>query len=192
MREFAAQFEVEGSDPLAGDEARDSEARFSALVDRQARFIFRVANALLRNAYEAEEVVQETFVKVYQGGRWEAIADEKAFLATVAWRIATEKLAKRKRERQRDVGVQEIPSREADPEQGAISSNRNAIVRGLVDGLPEELRQPLALSAVEGLNSREIARAMGIAEGTVRTRVMRARRLLKQKLEVLIGGRYEH
>ena len=51
-----------------------------------------------------------------------------------------------------------------------------------MDALPEELRQPLALSTVQELNSREIAAILDIPEGTVRTRLMRARQLLKQKL----------
>ena len=51
----------------------------------------------------------------------------------------------------------------------------------------EDLRQPLALSAVDELTSREIAEVMGINEGTVRTRIMRARQILKQKLEKLHG-----
>jgi len=52
----------------------------------------------------------------------------------------------------------------------------------LIDALPEELRQPLALSTVEELTSPEVARILGIPEGTVRTRLMRAREILKQKL----------
>jgi RNA polymerase sigma-70 factor, ECF subfamily len=53
----------------------------------------------------------------------------------------------------------------------------------MIDGLPEELRQPLALSTMDELSSREIADIMGIAEGTVRTRLWRARQILKRKLE---------
>jgi RNA polymerase sigma-70 factor (ECF subfamily) len=69
------------------------------------------------------------------------------------------------------------------PEDAMVSADWSAAVHRLVDALPEELRQPLALAAVEELNSREIAQVMGIAEGTVRTRIMRARQMLKQKLE---------
>jgi RNA polymerase sigma-70 factor (ECF subfamily) len=61
-----------------------------------------------------------------------------------------------------------------------VTADWNAAVHRLVDALPQELRQPLALSTVEEMNSREIAQAMGIAEGTVRTRIMRARRILKR------------
>jgi len=57
----------------------------------------------------------------------------------------------------------------------------------MIDALPEHLRQPLALSTVEEMTSREIAEAMGIPEGTVRTRLMRARQILKQRLAVFMG-----
>jgi len=60
----------------------------------------------------------------------------------------------------------------------------------MIDALPEELRQPLALSAIDEMNSREIALILGIPEGTVRTRIMRARQMLKQKLAGLAEKRY--
>jgi len=176
---------------VAHQEAADSDARFCALVERQARFVFRVAHALLRKVHDAEDVVQETFVKVYRGGKWESVENERAFLATVAWRIAVERLAKRRREKPSEMPVWEMQSRDADPEQNAIRASWNRVVHGVMDGLPEELRQPLALSTVEDLNSREIARVMRIPEGTVRTRLMRARQLLRAKLSALMEGRYE-
>ena len=63
-------------------------------------------------------------------------------------------------------------------------------VHRLIDALPEELRQPLALSTVQELNSREIAAILDIPEGTVRTRLMRARQLLKEKLAAQLEVRY--
>src|SRR5260221_1443237 len=68
------------------------EGRFAALVERQARFVFRVAYALLRNPHDAEDVVQETFLKLYRTGAWERMQNEKGFLARTAWRIAVERL----------------------------------------------------------------------------------------------------
>ena len=56
----------------------------------------------------------------------------------------------------------------------------------MIAALPEDLRQPLELSTVQELNSVEIAEVMGIPEGSVRTRLMRARRLLKEKLATLM------
>ncbi len=69
-----------------------------------------------------------------------------------------------------------------------MASNWEAAVHRLIDSLPEELRQPLALSAE--MTSREIAATMGIAEGTVRTRLMRARQILREKITAMEERRY--
>jgi RNA polymerase sigma-70 factor (ECF subfamily) len=61
----------------------------------------------------------------------------------------------------------------------------------MIDALPEELRVPLVLSAFEELNSREIGRVLSIPEGTARTRIQRARQLLRQKLEAQDARRQE-
>ena len=159
--------------------ARESE--FSALVERQSRFVFRVAYALLRNPADSEDVVQETFLKLYRNGAWRRMEDERAFLARTAWRLALNK----KR-------VKQIEAPEATitmtPEQQAITENATAVLHRMIDSLPEELRQPLALSSLEEMSSREIAEVMGLPEGTVRTRLLRARQMLKQKLMPLLGS----
>ena len=163
------------------------EERFSALVTRQSRFVFRIAYTLLRNSHDAEDAVQETFLKLYRTGAWEEIRDEKAFLARTAWRVAVDR-------RPKALTVEsekEIPSSAPNPEQAAIRADWNAVIHRLVDGLPEILRQPLALSTVEEMDSRQIAEVMGIPEGTVRSRLMRARGILREKLEALKEGRHE-
>jgi RNA polymerase sigma-70 factor (ECF subfamily) len=187
----AVAFEEPGL--AARQETAAREARFAGLVERQSRFVFRVAYALLRNSHDAEDAVQETFLKLYRAGAWDAIENERAFLARAAWRIAVDKLKRRGRAaRPLDAELASCGGRGgANPEEALVAADWNAAVHRLMDALPQELRQPLALSTVEEMNSREIARAMGIAEGTVRTRIMRARQILKQKLAGLMEGRYE-
>jgi RNA polymerase sigma-70 factor (ECF subfamily) len=75
------------------------------------------------------------------------------------------------------------------PEDEVIAADWNSAVHRMLDGLPREFRQVLVLSGIDGLNSREIATVMGIAEGTVRTRLMRARQMMKQKIASLQGDR---
>lgn len=163
------------------DRTVEREARFAALVERQSRFVFRVAFAILRNAHDSEDVVQEAFLRLYKSGAWQEMKDEKAFLARTAWRLAVDRLPKRRAE-QVDA---DSKSHEMTPEDAAIAADWNAAIHRLVDALPEDLRQPLALSTVQEMNSREIAEVMGIAEGTVRTRLMRARQILKQKIAAM-------
>jgi RNA polymerase sigma-70 factor (ECF subfamily) len=166
------------------------EERFAGLVERQSRFVFRVAYAIVRNSQDAEDVVQETFLKLYRTGAWEGIRDERAFLARVAWRMAVERLPRGRMRCEPEQGSREPMAPGASPEEAAIAADWNAAVRRMVDALPEELRQPLALSTVEDLSSREIGEVMGIPEGTVRTRLMRARQILKEKVARATEGRY--
>lgn len=167
------------------ERAAAQEARFADLVRRQSRFLFRVAYAVLRNPADAEDVVQDTFLKLYRTGAWESMRDERAFLARAAWRMAVAKLP---RARDSELDRETPVSREDNPEQAAVLADWNAVVHRMMDALPEHLRQPLALSAVEELNSRQIAEIMGIREGTVRTRILRARQILKEKLAGLMEG----
>lgn len=67
----------------------------------------------------------------------------------------------------------------------ALSADWNATIHKLIDALPEELRQPLALSAVDELNSTQISQILKISDGTVRSRLLRARQILKTKLTAL-------
>ncbi len=166
------------TDTLAENVERSSDARFTELVERQSRFVFKVAWAILRNQQDAEDIVQETFLKLYRNNAWEGIGDERAFLARASWRLAVDRM----RTRRRVPAEPEPPAPSATPEQAAIAGNRTAIVHQLMDALPEELRQPLALSAIDEMTSPKIASILGIPEGTVRTRIMRARQMLKHKL----------
>jgi RNA polymerase sigma-70 factor (ECF subfamily) len=169
-------------------------AEFTALVQRQSRFVFRVAYAVLLNAADAELVVQETFLKLYRNRGWKDVENERAFLARVAWRIAVDRRPQAARP---DASVNSAAEDFSDtasprpgPEQLLLSADLHAVVHSMIDALPEELRVPLVLSAFDDLNSREIGRVLGIPEGTVRTRLQRARQLLRQKLGALEETRY--
>lgn len=166
------------------------DAEFTALVERQSRFAFRVAYAVLLNAADAEDAVQETFLKLYRSGEWREARNERAYLARVAWRAAVDR--RRALGRPED-GCDAMPERaaaEADPEEQAVMADRAARVHAMIDALPEELRVPLVLAANEEMNSREIGEALGIPEGTVRTRLQRARQVLRRKLAGLEAARY--
>lgn len=165
------------------------EEKFTALVRRQSRFVFRVAYAVLLSAADAEDVVQETFLKLYRNRGWQNMENERAYLARVTWRIAvdrrrrTAELADSHLTATLDLSSQ--PSPQPGPEQTLLSADQHAVVHSMIDALPEELRLPLVLSAFEEMNSRDIGRALGVPEGTIRTRLQRARQLLRQKLGAL-------
>lgn len=169
---------------LPRDEAGRDE-RFAELAERHARFMFRVAYGLLRSAPDAEDAVQEALLKLYRGTAWLSMDDEKAFLARTVWRAGLDVAARRPRgsAAMEDVAEGELAAKGGSPEQSAANQAERELLRRLIDALPEELRQPLVLSAIEEMSSREVAIAMGIPEGTVRTRLMRARTELKRRFE---------
>lgn len=170
----------------------EADAEFTALVERQSRFVFRVAYAVLLSVDDAEDAVQETFLKLYRKRGWQEAENERAFLARIAWRTAVD--LKRRFSRSFSGSnaslLEELPSLKPSPEEALASRNEHAAVHALIDSLAEDLRVPLILSAVEELNSREIAEILGLPEGTVRTRLQRARQLLRQKLASLKETRY--
>jgi RNA polymerase sigma-70 factor, ECF subfamily len=184
----------------------EDEAEFAGLVERQWRFAYRVAWAVLRNAHDAEDAAQEAFLKIFRARAWRGLRDEKAFVARCAWRAAVDRLQDSPLRRATlaqgrpsgrtplrgqggtDIEVENIADSARGPEEIAATADWEAAVHRLIDSLPEELRQPLALSAE--MNSREIAAAMGIAEGTVRTRLMRARAVLREKIAAMEERRY--
>jgi len=166
------------------------DAEFTALVQRQSRFVFQVAYAVLLNSHDAEDAVQETFLKLYRNRGWQHVDNERAFLARVAWRVAVDLRPRSLRAPKFSTDsetittfIDESPSSLPNPEQSLASANEHALVHAMIDALPEELRVPLVLSAFDELNSREIANILKIPEGTVRTRLQRARQMLRQKLQ---------
>ena len=174
------ELEIRRREGLRRDDPLEREHEFSGIVERQTRFMFRVAYGLLRNVQDAEDVVQETFLKLYRGNAWRQMKDERAFLARTVWRMALDR-APKAADRIDDVATMELAAGGRSPESGIVDQDERALLRRLIDGLPDELRQPLLLSAVEEMTSREVAVVMGIPEGTVRTRVMRARAELKKR-----------
>ncbi len=164
---------------LHGESEFARDERFAAMVRAHTRFAFRVAFAAVRNAADAEDAVQEAFLKIYRSRAWHAIEDERAFLARAVWRVAVSRRGKHIAEPLADT----LPDRGSSPERAAIDASTEAMLHALIDALPENLRQPLALSALEELDSPTIAGVLGIPEGTVRRRIGEARALLKRKIE---------
>ena len=163
------------------------DAEFAELVERQWRFVFRVAYAVLLNSHDAEDAVQETFLKLYRNRSWHNMQNERAFLARVAWRVAVDRRSSSVRlsvpgTSQSSDRIADPQSSDQGPEEILLQADNEALIHSMIDALPEELRVPLVLCSNDELNSREIGRVLGIPEGTVRTRLQRARQLLRQKL----------
>ncbi|HEX4751094.1 MAG TPA: sigma factor, partial [Bryobacteraceae bacterium] len=121
------------------------DREFAALVERQSRFVFRIAYAVLRNVHDAEDAAQDVFLKIHRTNGHQNMRDERAFLARAAWRAAVDRLPKNS---PRCEGTGEIS--QVSIEQELIRVERYEAVARLVDALPDDLRMPLVLSSTEG------------------------------------------
>ena len=159
------------------------EVEFARIVQEHARFLYRVAHSVLRHAEDAEDAVQDALLKLYRGESWREMREERAFLARVVWRAAIDRREKRLIGFESEGAEMHLPDLRPTPERAAADSDERALLHELIDELPAELRETLLLSAIEELNSREVGEVMGVPEGTVRTRLMRARSELRASFE---------
>jgi RNA polymerase sigma-70 factor, ECF subfamily len=182
------------SDASAMEDACDRELgrELEALVRQHARFVYQVAHLLLRNHHDAEDATQETFMRVWRyRKRLPEARDQKAWLARVAWRVA---LDRRK-------NAAEIPLTDAaEAVFGLYASGESAekiagdkqmadLLDQLIATLPGKLRDAMLLSLNQELTQAEIGEVLSIPESSVRTRLFRARQILRQKLSSILGGK---
>ena len=158
------------------------------LVRDHARLVYRVAFAVLRRHHDAEDATQETFVRVLRyRSKLAAVANQRTWLARVAWRVAVDhnKLRGRTREilandSQRPLA--DVASAETTADETVHGLQVSAALEKLIAALPGKLREPLILSSIDEMSPREIAAILRINEAAVRSRVFRARQILKEKL----------
>ncbi|MDE1163658.1 MAG: sigma-70 family RNA polymerase sigma factor [Acidobacteriaceae bacterium] len=159
---------------------------FSSLLARlaveHAAFLYRVAYAVVRRAEDAEDAVQDVFLKLQRTGHLPEMVNERAFLAKAVWRIALDrKTARKPATEDGEAVLQRVADTRATPEHLAAQGDERALLAAWIEDLPPELRETLLLSAVEGMNSREAAEVLGVPEATVRTRLHRARGILRDR-----------
>ena len=167
---------------------------FDALVHRYGRFVLNIAYAVLRNTEDAEDVVQETFFRAYRSGKLDKVERTHAWLGRIAWRLALNRLRQRsviQQKVQTEELLRTLPSHETGAEDLVIKKEREAILERLLHSLPRDLRETFVLLTVEEMTSRRAAEILGIPESSVRDRLSRARKLLKEKLGTLVEDSHE-
>jgi RNA polymerase sigma-70 factor, ECF subfamily len=154
--------------------------------------VFRIAYSILRNHHDAEDAVQECFLKVVKAKkRLVQVRNPKTWLARIAWTTALDRRTGRTvlsgaAHPQDEEMLAQLPDRGLAADERLAGAQMKHLLERLVAGLPEDLRQAVELSTVQELNSVEIAELMDIPESSVRTRLLRARRLLKEKLSAVL------
>ena len=162
------------------------------LVREHARLVYRIAYSVLRHHEDAEDATQETFVRVLRYGRHLAgIDNPRAWLARIAWRVAIERRKKSPEIPLEDLSevVAELCSKLTAADDAMQGDEMAKLLGSLIQGLPPKLREPITLSTVEEISIVDIAQVLGIKEAAVRSRLFRARAILKEKLLALIEGK---
>src|SRR5919206_721816 len=180
---------------LAARAAAGDRSAFELIMRRHNRRLFRLARSLMRSDEEAEDVLQEAYLRAY--ARLRDLASGEALAAWLARIVANEALG-RLRAAARVVSLEEFRAKagtededgadggpasdEPGPERLAASAELRRLLEAAVDALPEEFRSVFVLREVEELSTAETAAWLAIRPETVKTRLHRARRLLQESL----------
>jgi RNA polymerase sigma-70 factor (ECF subfamily) len=174
--------------------ARSGDARaFGDLIGKYERKIFRLAQHITQNREDAEDVLQETFLKAYEHlGQFQGNSKFYTWIVRIAVNQALMKLRKRKTDKTvsmdegidtgEDVVVREIAAWDEDPEQRYSREELNEILTAAVDSLAPAYRTVFVLRDVEDLSTEETAEALELSIPAVKSRLLRARLQLREKL----------
>jgi RNA polymerase sigma-70 factor (ECF subfamily) len=178
MGERAGAFPLKG-DPSSG-QAVTREERFEAEALPHLRSLYATAYRMMRNAHDAEDLVQETCLRAFRAfDRYQPGTNIRAWLFTILHRARTDSFRRRARQPQTVELVDQDPG--VPPAQDALARGAEDIERALA-GLPEVFRAAVLLRDVEDFSYEEIARILEVPIGTVMSRIHRGRALLRTAL----------
>ncbi|RUM07953.1 RNA polymerase sigma factor [Rhizobium chutanense] len=187
--------------PLA---KQGNEPAIRAIVQRHNQRLFRTARAVIRNDGEAEDVVQAAYIKAFTNL---ATFRGEAELSTWLTRITLNEALGRVRQQKNTTTLEEIdmqttsPGGEVlqfpsslsatDPETELSRSQARQLLEHAVDELPDDFRAIFVLRDVEGMNTEEAASYLGIRPETAKTRLHRARKMMRQSIEKRLCGAFQ-
>lgn len=171
---------------------RDGDA-FRTIIKTHNQRLYRIARGVVRNDSEAEDIVQEAYVKAF--AHLDAFRGDSS-LATWLLRIVINEALGRLRKRRRTVAMPENPQAEIirfplnpsdDPERTMAQRQILQLVERATDSLPDVYRTVFVARVIEGLSIEETADLLGVRPQTVKTRLHRARALVRKALDDQIG-----
>ncbi|MGB8605936.1 RNA polymerase sigma factor [Bradyrhizobium sp.] len=174
------------------------EAAIRSIMQSNNRRLYRIARGILRNDSEAEDVVQETYVRAFT--HLQSFRGDSS-LATWLARIAMNEALGRLRRQRPGVEWTSLPpgvleaqiiqfplsASSADPEKSMAQREIQYVVEHAIDDLPDAFRIVFITRVIEGMNVEETAEILGLKPETVKTRLHRARAMLRENIEKKIG-----
>jgi len=179
----------------AADARRKEERRdFDELVARHHRQAYNIAYRMTGNRTDAEDLTQEAFIRAYRFfGQYRREMPFENWLYRIMSNVFIDTLRKRPKARIRSLDEPistsegdapfEVADERAGPEETVLTKDLDSRVQQALETLPDDFRLAVVYCDIEGLSYEEIADAMGTSIGTVRSRIHRGRRLLREKLK---------
>jgi len=180
---------------LAGD-----TALYELLMRRHNQRLYRVARAILRDDAEAEDVMQDTYVRAYQNlGRFEGRAKFSTWLTRIAVHEALARCQKRSRFQSLDDSnsqygdvMNAVTSSDRSPEQKSYDMELSGVLEKAVLSLPDDYRTVFVLRDVEGMSTEETAQSLNLTQENVKVRLHRAHAKLRKELYAAVGATAAH
>ena len=176
---------LEGATARELERAR-ADREFEERLGECGPLAFRVAQGVLRNAADAEDVAQEALLRAYRNfGRLREPARFRGWLVRITFRLALDRWRAARRREKREAEWLQPERRSAAPtaEDAAASREFQARLERAMEELPEKFRLVLLLAAIEGHTLEEVAAMLGVPTGTVKSRLFFARKRLLEKLQ---------
>ena len=149
--------------------------------------LYRLALRITLDSAEAEDIVQDTLIKVWnKRDDWDHIDNIEAFCLTICRNLSLDSV---KRQSHRNISLEDAPTdspdNNANPSQQSIAHDQLAIVRHIVDALPEKQRSCIQLRDFEGKSYKDIATILSMTEEQVKINIFRGRQTIKSRIESL-------
>lgn len=175
---------------LIGRVLAGEPAFFEILVHRHSQRVYRAARAILREDEEAADVVQEAFLRAYRSlGQFAGRAKFLTWLTRIAIYEARARARKMRARGSIPAGFAETGGDRADldPERRLVGREMRSLMEAAIDGLPDLYRAVFILRQVQGLGTAETAECLKVTPDAVKTRLRRARALLRKELDASVG-----
>jgi len=148
--------------------------------------LFRLALRITLNREEAEDVVQDTLIKVWNDrDRWQELDSIEAYSLTIARNLSLDRIKKMDNQNDslEEQKVERLDESSSTPSERMIQKDKLDIVRNIINELPEKQRTCLQLRDIEGKSYKEIASILEITEDQVKVNIFRARQTVKQRFQ---------
>jgi RNA polymerase sigma-70 factor, ECF subfamily len=161
----------------------EAEPDVAGLVRDYSGLLYRVALSVLRNSAEAEDVVQDCFVRVLQQqGKLSGVVEVRPWLVKICWNLALDRRRRVRPEQMDDLFAAGLVAKDMAADLAIAEAGRIRKVLGAIERLPGREREALLLSAMDELSMAEIGAVLGKSESSVRSLLFRARVHLRERL----------